>query len=115
MLSADDFAVSGAAGEVGQMAGQFAKLEGCRVVGVAVDQKVVLRMSCLTPLDYKAEADSLRLLPRPEGVDLFFDNVGGEILEAALLHLRFKGRIVMCGRISQSAAEERYGVTNLGL
>ena len=51
----------------------------------------------------------------PDGVDLFFDNVGGEILEAALLHLRSSGRIVMCGRISQTAAESQFGVTNTGL
>ena len=121
-LSSDDrVLVSGAAGGVGQMAGQFAKLEGCQVVGVAGGpekcQYLTNELNFDAAIDYKAEHDIEMAVAQalPDGVDLFFDNVGGEILEAALLHLRSSGRVVMCGRISQTAAESQFGVTNTGL
>ena len=53
--------------------------------------------------------------PCPDGVDVFFDNVGGFTLEAAITNLRTGGRVVICGRISQTAGGEPYGVRNLGL
>jgi len=113
--------VSGAAGAVGQMVGQIAKIEGCTVVGIAGGPEKYARLtdelSFDAAIDYKATDDLESAIAQacPGGVDVFFDNVGGETLDAALANLRMKGRAVICGRISQTAAEELYGVKNLGL
>ncbi len=113
--------VSGAAGAVGQMVGQIAKIEGCTVVGIAGGPEKCARLTedlgFDAAIDYKA-VDHLEAAIAgacPNGVDVFFDNVGGETLDAALANLRLKGRAVICGRISQTAAEELYGVKNLGV
>jgi hypothetical protein len=68
-------------------------------------------------IDYKAEADLEAAIRKaaPQGVDLFFDNVGGPTLDAAIANMAAGGRIAICGRISQTAAAELYGVKNLGL
>ena len=68
-----------------------------------------------TAIDYKAEKDLPAAIKRacPEGVDLYFDNVGGPTLDAALANLREFARVVLCGRISQTHAAEPYGVRNL--
>ena len=113
--------VSGAAGAVGQVVGQIAKIEGCTVVGIAGGPEKCARLTGElnfdAAIDYKASADLDAAIAEacPDGVDVFFDNVGGETLDAALANLRLKGRAVICGRISQTAAEELYGVKNLGL
>ena len=67
-------------------------------------------------IDYKAENDLAAAIGRacPDGIDLYFDNVGGPTLDAALLHLREAARVVLCGRISQVAADPPYGIRNLG-
>ena len=67
-------------------------------------------------IDYKAENDLAAAIGRacPDGIDLYFDNVGGPTLDAALLHLREEARVVLCGRISQVAADPPYGIRNLG-
>ena len=67
-------------------------------------------------IDYKAEHDLAAAIGRacPDGIDLYFDNVGGPTLDAALLHLRDAARVVLCGRISQVAADPPYGIRNLG-
>ena len=113
--------VSGAGGAVGQMVGQIAKIEGCTVVGIAGGPEKCARLTDElnfdSAIDYKAVDDLEAAITEvcPDGVDVFFDNVGGETLDAALANLRAKGRAVICGRISQTAADELYGVKNLGL
>ena len=98
--------VSGAAGAVGQVVGQVAKLKGCRVVGIAGGQDkcdfVVNELGFDACIDYKA-GDLRAALKEaaPKGVDVYFDNVGGEILDVVLAQIRMKARIVICGAISQ--------------
>ena len=102
----DTVVISGAAGAVGSIAGQIAKLKGCRVVGIAGGQEKCARLvdefGFDGTIDYKNE-DVLVGLKRecPKGVDVFFDNVGGEILDAVLSRLNFKARVIICGAISQ--------------
>ncbi|MCP4006257.1 MAG: NADP-dependent oxidoreductase [bacterium] len=97
--------VSGAAGATGSVAAQIAKLEGCRVVGIAGGpEKCALLMDEFGldgAIDYKAEDVGRRIRELcPEGVHVYFDNVGGSILEAALAHLARGARVVLCGGIS---------------
>ncbi len=98
--------VSGAAGAVGQTVGQLAKIKGCRVVGIAGGpakcEWVVKELGFDACIDYKAGnvKDDLRE-HCPKGVDVYFDNVGGEILDIVLTRLARKARIVICGAISQ--------------
>lgn len=97
--------VSGAAGAVGSVAGQLAKLRGCRVIGAAGSAEKVnfLRDECGfdAAFDYKAGPIIEQLnQAAPDGIDVYFDNVGGKMLEAALSALRPHGRIVACGSIS---------------
>ena len=102
----DTVVISGAAGAVGSIAGQIAKLKGCRVVGIAGGQEKCARLvdefGFDGTIDYKSE-DVLAGLKRecPQGVDVFFDNVGGDILDAVLSRLNFKARVIICGAISQ--------------
>ncbi len=97
--------VSGAAGAVGHLAGQLAKLRGCYVVGSAGSPEKVKILTDELGFDgafnYK-NGDSLEQLNRvaPEGIDVYFDNVGGDQLEAALSAMRLHGRIAACGSIS---------------
>jgi NADPH-dependent curcumin reductase CurA len=98
--------VSGAAGAVGQVVGQVAKIKGCRVVGIAGGSEkcdyVVRELGFDACVDYKA-GDVKKPLRQhaPEGVDVYFDNVGGDILDTVLTQIRRKARIVICGAISQ--------------
>ena len=111
---------AGAAGAVGQVAGQIGRIEACRVVGIAGGREkcdyLTAELGFDAALDYKAEPDLSAAIARtcPDGVDLFYDNVGGATLEAAIDHLALHGRVVICGRISQTASAELYGVRNLG-
>jgi NADPH-dependent curcumin reductase CurA len=99
--------ISGAAGAVGNVAGQLAKLRGCRVIGSAgsIEKVLFLRDECGfdVAFDYKVGSvvDQLTI-EAPSGIDVYFDNVGGETLEAALTALREHGRIIACGGISGS-------------
>jgi len=104
--------VSGAAGAVGQTVGQLAKIKGCRAVGIAGGKAkcdwVVGELGFDACIDYKAAASEGKEPVReglkqhcPNGVDIYFDNVGGDILDAALARLARKARIVICGAISQ--------------
>ena len=120
LRSNDRVLVSAAAGGVGQIAVQIARIEGCRVVGIAGG---ALKCAFITDdlvaaaaIDYKAEKDLSAAIARacPDGIDIYFDNVGGATLDAALEHLRPGARVVLCGRISQTHAAEPYGVRNLG-
>lgn len=98
--------VSGAAGAVGQTVGQVAKIKGCRVVGIAGGaakcEWVVKELGFDACIDYKAGDVKGGLKQHcPDGVDIYFDNVGGEILDTVLTRIRRKARIVICGAISQ--------------
>ena len=111
--------ISGAAGAVGNVAGQLAKLRGCRVIGSAGSAEKVkfLREECGFDIafNYKVGPVLEQLnLEAPDGIDVYFDNVGGETLEAALSALRVHGRIIACGGISGYNEEKpRPGPSNL--
>ena len=98
--------VSGAAGAVGQTVGQLAKIKGCRAVGIAGGpakcEWVVKELGFDACIDYKAGPVKDALKEHcPQGIDVYFDNVGGEILDAALARLARRARVVICGAISQ--------------
>lgn len=100
--------VSGAAGAVGQTVGQMAKIKGCRVVGIAGGQAkcewVVKELGFDACIDYKAGPTALKdglKAHCPSGVDVYFDNVGGDILDTVLTRINRKARIIICGAISQ--------------
>ncbi|KAK1413604.1 hypothetical protein QVD17_35380 [Tagetes erecta] len=111
--------VSAAAGAVGQLVGQFAKLSGCYVVGSAgTKEKVDLlknKFGFDEAFNYKEEQDLDAALKRyfPNGIDIYFENVGGKMLEAVLPNMRTNGRISACGMISQYNLEQGEGVRNL--
>ncbi|GMI63443.1 hypothetical protein like AT1G65560 [Hibiscus trionum] len=111
--------VSAASGAVGQLVGQLAKLHGCYVVGSAgSSQKVDLLKNKLgydEAFNYKEETDLDAALKRyfPEGIDIYFDNVGGAILDAALLNMRIHGRIAVCGMVSLHSISDPKGIQNL--
>ncbi len=98
--------VSGAAGAVGGVVGQIAKLKGCRVVGVAGGSEkcrhLVEDLGFDAAIDYKSQDVGAALSEHcPKGIDIYFDNVGGDILDGALAHLARNARVVICGAISQ--------------
>ena len=102
----DVVVVSGGAGAVGSVVGQVAKIKGCRVIGIAGGQDkvdyMVNELGFDAGIDYKAgNLHSALRAACPEGIDVYFDNVGGEILDACLAMIRMKARIVICGAISQ--------------
>lgn len=102
----DTVVVSSASGAVGAVVGQIAKIGGCRVIGIAgSDEKVsyvVDELGFDAGINYKAENVSEALgLVAPDGVDCYFDNVGGPITEAVMEHLAMYSRTVICGRISE--------------
>ena len=97
--------VSGAGGAVGGVVGQIAKLKGCRVVGIAGGAEkcsYITELGFDAAIDYKSENVMEALGEQcPKGIDVYFDNVGGEILDAALAHLARHARVILCGAISQ--------------
>ncbi|HZI69002.1 MAG TPA: NADP-dependent oxidoreductase [Hanamia sp.] len=98
--------ISGAAGAVGIVVGQIAKLKGCRVVGIAgSDEKINMLMNEFQfdeAINYKTTSDMKKAIgvACPNGVDIYFDNVGGSISDAVISHINFHARIVLCGQIS---------------
>ncbi|CAN1799061.1 2-alkenal reductase (NADP(+)-dependent) [Linum perenne] len=107
---AGDFVfVSAASGAVGQIVGQLAKLQGCYVVGSAGSTTKVdilkNKMGFDGAFNYKEELDLDQALKRyfPEGIDIYFDNVGGPMLDAVLLNMKVNGRIAVCGMVSQNS------------
>jgi len=109
--------VSAASGAVGSVVGQIAKIKGCRAVGIAGGKAkcdyVAKELGFDACVDYKAGKlnDDLKAAA-PNGVDCYFENVGGEILDAALRRMNAFSRIAVCGLISQYNATEPYGVKN---
>jgi NADPH-dependent curcumin reductase CurA len=98
--------VSGAAGAVGMVVGQIAKIKGCRVVGIAGGAEkcafLVDELGFDAAIDYKSDDLHAGLRANcPKGVDVYFDNVGGDILDTVLTRLAMKARVVICGAISQ--------------
>jgi NADPH-dependent curcumin reductase CurA len=99
--------VSAASGAVGQVVGQIGKIMGCRVVGIAGGTKkctfVTGELGFDACVDYKAEKDLDTALRAacPNGIDVYFDNVGGEVSDAVLRNINFFGRVALCGSISQ--------------
>jgi NADPH-dependent curcumin reductase len=112
--------VSAAAGAVGSLVGQIGKIKGLRVVGVAGSDLKCRRLT--EELGFDAAVNYKKTIVRaglrracPDGIDVYFDNVGGATLEAALAFLRLHGRIVLCGLISQYTADGPVpGPANLG-
>ncbi|GAY63336.1 hypothetical protein CUMW_224720 [Citrus unshiu] len=111
--------ISAASGAVGQLVGQFAKLLGCYVVGSAGSKDKVDLLKNKFGFDeafnYKEEADLNAALKRyfPEGIDIYFENVGGKTLDAVLPNMKIRGRIAACGMISQYNLDKPEGVHNL--
>lgn len=111
--------VSAGAGAVGSLVGQIGKIKGCRVVGLAGSEEKCRWMRDDLGFDavinYRIEnlQEALRR-HAPEGIDIYFDNVGGRILEVALDHLAMRARVVACGMISQYNNPDPHGPANLG-
>lgn len=102
----DDFVVSAAAGAVGSIAGQIAKLDGARVIGIAGGAEkcafLTEQLGFDEAIDYKNEDVNARLRELcPNGVNVFYDNVGGPILDAVLDNIAMRSRVVICGAVSQ--------------
>ena len=110
----DTVAISGAAGAVGSIAGQIARIRGCRVIGIAGGPEkcrwITRDLGFDAAIDYKAQdvAGALRDLA-PEGVNVFLDNVGGDVLDAVLTRLARGARIVLSGGVSQYGARQDRG------
>ncbi len=104
--------VSGAAGAVGSIVGQIAKIKGCRVVGIAgTDDKVkwlVEELGFDAAYNYKGVTNHLEKLRElcPDGIDCYFDNVGGAITDAVMIHMNVHARVAICGQISQYNLEK---------
>lgn len=105
-VSGETLLVSGAAGAVGSVVGQIGKIIGCRVVGIAGStektDRIKEKFGFDETINYKTVEDMKQAIAQacPSGVDVYFDNVGGEILDAALLNMNRYGRVVNCGAIS---------------
>jgi NADPH-dependent curcumin reductase CurA len=116
----DTVVVSAAHGAVGQIVGQLAKIAGCRAVGIAGGPEKARELTELfgydVAIDYKSEDVGAALKPAcPNGVDVYFDNVGGEITDEVLRRLARGARVAICGQISQyCATEQQLGPRNLG-
>lgn len=113
----DRVLVSGAAGAVGSVVGQIAKIKGCKVVGIAGGPQkceyLVNKLGFDGAIDYKNEnvRDGIKR-ELPKGIDVYFDNVGGDILDIALTRIRRHARIVICGAISQYNSNQVKGPSN---
>jgi len=117
-IAGETVLVSAAAGSVGIYVGQIAKALGCKVVGIAGGAEkcawVVDELGFDACVDYRAPGFFKALKGAcPNGVDVYFDNVGGKILETALFMMNEKGRIVCCGAVSQYDSAEPSGPRNL--
>jgi NADPH-dependent curcumin reductase CurA len=118
--SGETVLVSAAAGAVGSLVGQIARLQGCRAVGVVGSaskaQWITKELGFDGAINYREE-DVAEAIARecPSGVDIYFDNVGGDILDAAMGQINLRGRIVLCGLISQyNSSSPLQELRNLG-
>ncbi len=105
-VAGETVVVSGAAGAVGMVVGQIAKIKGCRVVGIAGGAEkcrfIVEELGFDAAIDYKSEDVRVALRDQcPDRINVYFDNVGGDVLDAALTRLARHARIVICGSVSQ--------------
>lgn len=111
--------VSAAAGATGSTVGQIAKAKGCKVIGIVGSEakaQVIRDLGFDAAIDYRATPDVAAEIAKvaPDGVDVFFDNVGGETLEAVLPLMRLHGRVAVCGMIGQyNDADHPFGVKTL--
>ena len=110
--------VSAASGAVGSVVGQLAKASGCRVVGIAGGKAkcdyVVKELGFDACVDYKAgKLDADLAAACPDGVDVYFENVGGAIMEAVMTRMNFASRMIVCGLVSEYNATEAYGVRTM--
>jgi NADPH-dependent curcumin reductase CurA len=113
--------VSGAAGAVGSAVGQIAKIHGCRTIGIAGGPDKCLRLTrdygFDVAIDYRgkdgAALAAAMARAAPNGVDIVFENVGGEILDAALMNLAMRARIILCGLIAEYNLEQKLGARNI--
>ncbi len=116
----DTVLVSGAAGAVGSLVGQLAKIHGCRAVGIAGGPekcaKLIDKYGFDAAIDYKGKDEAALTAAiaeaAPDGVDVIFENVGGAILDAGLMNLNLYGRVGLCGLISEYNTEPR-GARNI--
>lgn len=117
----DTVLVTGAAGAVGSLVGQIARLQGCRVIGIAGGATKCARLTDRygfhAAIDYKGKDEAALVAAikaaAPEGLDVIFENVGSIILDAALMNLRDGARVALCGLISEYNAPAPVGVRNL--
>ena len=112
--------VSAAAGAVGSAVGQIARLRGCRAIGIAGGAEkcrhVVADLGFDACVDYKqGPIEPALSKATPDGVDIYFDNVGGDILDAVLPRLNMNARVPVCGQISQYNVSERHSLRNVGV
>lgn len=113
--------VSGAAGAVGSVVGQLGKIAGCRVIGIAGGASKCRRLlddyGFDVAIDYKGKSvDALAAeiaAAAPQGADIVFENVGGDVMDAELLNLAHRARIVLCGLISEYNSLQKVGIRNL--
>jgi NADPH-dependent curcumin reductase CurA len=113
--------VSGAAGAVGSVVGQIGKIRGCRVIGIAGGAEKCRRLTgdygFDAAIDYRgksgAELAAAIADAAPGGVNMIFENVGGEVLDAGLMNLASEARILICGLISEYNAKDKVGARNL--
>lgn len=113
----ETFVVSAAAGAVGSIAGQIARIKGSKVIGIAGGRPkcdwLLKEAGFDGAIDYKSEAVGARLSELcPEGIDVYFDNVGGPILDEVLRRINLHARVVICGGISQYNAKVPFGPTS---
>jgi len=117
----DVLLVSGAAGAVGSAVGQIGKIAGCRVIGIAGGAEKCRRLiedyGFDVAIDYKGKSTSQLAAEirevAPQGASIVFENVGGEVMDAELMNLAKKARIVLCGLISEYNSPEKIGIRNL--
>jgi NADPH-dependent curcumin reductase CurA len=115
-VAGDTVVVSAAAGGVGSTVVQIARILGCRVIGIAGGPEkcaLLKELGCVAAIDYKSEDLEQRIEELcPAGLDIYFDNVGGNTLVTMLEHLAFGARVVLCGSISEYTQSEPFGLTN---